>query len=320
MISGRTSLGNTRLLLENVPLRVPFMRSEGILIIRPGALGDTLLTIPLIHTVRKRWPHARIVFLGTRRYRDLLPPDVVFQDFEATEWLWLFAGQDQELEPSAQSYERAFVILTRPERVMRNLLLAGTTNVLHAPPAPHTGTPMVVHLHQSLNLPVPPQRPCLASSVRNARDDTLWVHPGSGGPSKCVPLPLLADLVSQVKASTGYRVMVSMTAEDTFLVRSPGWDALVNDPGTLVLKDLSLKELCRRVGSPRLFLGNDSGISHLAAALGVPAVVFFVRSDPSIWAPWTDPASLLVMDLRGQDLTAIDSRSMASAIRSFLGT
>jgi ADP-heptose:LPS heptosyltransferase len=307
-------------LLDHVPLQVFLMRSEDILIVRPGALGDTILTIPLIHTVRKLWSHARIVFLGSRRYTDLLPPDVVCQDFEATAWLWLFAGQDQELESSVQSYDRAFVILTRPERVMRNLLQAGTMNVLHASPAPHARTPMVVHLHQGLNLPVPPPRPCLAGSVREVRDDTLWVHPGSGGPSKCIPLPLLADLVLQVRGSTGYRVIVSMTSEDAFLIRAPGWDALVNDPGTLLLKDLSLKELCRQVGSPRLFLGNDSGISHLAAALGVPAVVFFVRTDPSIWAPWTDPASLLVMDLRDRDLTAIDSQSMASAIRSFLMT
>jgi len=44
----------------------------------------------------------------------------------------------------------------------------------------------------------------------------------------------------------------------------------------------------------QLFVGNDSGPAHMAAAFGVPVVAIFGPSDPSIWGPWRTPARVLV--------------------------
>jgi ADP-heptose:LPS heptosyltransferase len=47
-----------------------------------------------------------------------------------------------------------------------------------------------------------------------------------------------------------------------------------------------LKEALKLIASAALFVGNDSGPAHMAAAFGVPVVVIFGESDPAIWGPW----------------------------------
>jgi ADP-heptose:LPS heptosyltransferase len=51
-----------------------------------------------------------------------------------------------------------------------------------------------------------------------------------------------------------------------------------------------------------LYLGNESGICHLAAGLGVPSIVLFVSTDPAQWAPWAPEEQVVPIDLRGRDL------------------
>lgn len=48
----------------------------------------------------------------------------------------------------------------------------------------------------------------------------------------------------------------------------------------------SLTEVKSLLPAAALFVGNDSGPAHMAAAFGVPSVVIFGRSDPAIWGPW----------------------------------
>jgi heptosyltransferase-3 len=55
--------------------------------------------------------------------------------------------------------------------------------------------------------------------------------------------------------------------------------------GTLVAQDLALPHLAAVLEKCAVFLGHDSGISHLAAACGVPCLLFFGPTDPETWAP-----------------------------------
>src|SRR5208283_5023173 len=54
--------------------RIDRMSSTTVLVIRPGALGDTILTLPFLDTIQAENPDAKITFLGNRSYRDLIPP------------------------------------------------------------------------------------------------------------------------------------------------------------------------------------------------------------------------------------------------------
>lgn len=48
---------------------------------------------------------------------------------------------------------------------------------------------------------------------------------------------------------------------------------------------MALVELSRHLAAARLYLGNDSGVSHLAAAVGCPTVAVFGPTEPRVWAP-----------------------------------
>lgn len=56
-------------------------------------------------------------------------------------------------------------------------------------------------------------------------------------------------------------------------------------PGIVRLEQRPLEELVAHFSQCRLFLGHDSGISHLAAACGAPCLLLFGPTDPSVWAP-----------------------------------
>jgi len=55
----------------------------------------------------------------------------------------------------------------------------------------------------------------------------------------------------------------------------------------------SLADIKRLLARAALFVGNDSGPAHMAAAFGVPSVVIFGPSDPAIWGPWRAPGEVL---------------------------
>jgi len=57
------------------------------------------------------------------------------------------------------------------------------------------------------------------------------------------------------------------------------------EPGTLSFDGLTLPQVAALLGSSGLYLGNDSGISHIAGAVGTSGVVVFGPTDPTTWAP-----------------------------------
>jgi len=76
-----------------------------------------------------------------------------------------------------------------------------------------------------------------------------------------------------------------------------------------------LYELACWLATARLYIGNDSGITHLAAAVGTPVVAIFGPTDPCIWAPRGDHVSVV----RG-DLDAISVGQVLSAVLAATGS
>jgi ADP-heptose:LPS heptosyltransferase len=62
------------------------------------------------------------------------------------------------------------------------------------------------------------------------------------------------------------------------------------------LDDLSLPEVTALARRARLFVGNDSGIAHIAAAAGAPCVVVFGSSNIAHWRPWTTKPNEVVRE------------------------
>jgi lipopolysaccharide heptosyltransferase III len=73
-----------------------------------------------------------------------------------------------------------------------------------------------------------------------------------------------------------------------------------------------LSEVKSILKSAAVFLGNDSGPAHMAAAFGIPSIVIFGASDPVVWAPWKTPAQVLA--LAGQDSCPISVDDVLAAV------
>ena len=100
------------------------------------------------------------------------------------------------------------------------------------------------------------------------REDFAVIHPFSGSPRKNWPLERFQELAERLQR----RMPVC-------------WCCGPEDerPGAVRIADLY--ELARWLSTARIFIGNDSGVTHLAAAAGTPVVVLFGPTDPGVWAP-----------------------------------
>ncbi len=270
---------------------------ESVLVVRPGALGDTLLTLPLLETLRAKYPRAQIRFLGTGAYRSVVPPGVLFHAVDSPEWLWLFSEAPRKPCPVWGCPTHAYVFLKKPETVIANLRLRGISDIRQCSTEPSPGRHLVEDLHQRAGFPIPARSPALVTHLGGARSDMIWMHPGSGGQRKCMPLPEMALLGGLLKDATGWELVVTAGEADGFLHKSPGWDDLVGQPGTRLLDRVSLTELVSQMRGAGLYVGNDSGISHLAANLGITSLVFYLETDRSCWAPWVPADQVMTLDL-----------------------
>ena len=128
----------------------------------------------------------------------------------------------------------------------------------------------------------------------------ILLHPGSGAfaPARRWP-PANWATVADALLSAGYTVALVGGAEEAPLreaVRAhmQHADALQDMGG-----NTSIAELAHVMQNARLFLGGDSGLVHLAAAVGTPVVAPYGPTDPHAWGPWSGAAWQHIASLEG---------------------
>ncbi len=82
-------------------------------------------------------------------------------------------------------------------------------------------------------------------------------------------------------------------------------------PGALHIPDLF--ELARFLAGARAYIGNDSGITHLAAALGIPTLALFAPTDPAVWGP----RGKAVRIIRSETMADISPETVVDALHDF---
>jgi hypothetical protein len=110
----------------------------------------------------------------------------------------------------------------------------------------------------------------------------LFVHPGAGGPGKCWAADGFARAITGAAARARMNVVVHQGPADA--AQAAALRRHVGD-GVVWLVEPSLPALAGALAHAHVYLGNDSGVSHLAAALGVPSLVLFDARHQA-WAPW----------------------------------
>lgn len=111
---------------------------------------------------------------------------------------------------------------------------------------------------------------------------TILVHPGSGGRRKVWPLVNWQGLLDWMRCELPFQPILSIGPADGYLDQ---FSDSARAAGIPVVKGLSLLRLSALLSLCALYIGSDSGVSHLAAAVGVPTITVFGPSDPNVWAP-----------------------------------
>lgn len=277
------------------------MRS--ILVLRGGALGDFLVTLPALAALRARWPAARIELAGNATAawlavtRGLL--DAAHSQHEAR-WSALYGATPLPADFAAflASFDLVLNFWPDPEGDLAGRFpVAPTQRFLTAPALP-TLTPAAAHYGaplQALGLEVhdhlfrldAPSSSFWSRGAPNAGNIApqspvrhgITIHPGSGSLKKNWPAENWRTLIPQLPAPV---TLVLGEAElERWSPSSAGLTANVH----ATLHSPPLETLVAHLSQTRLFLGHDSGISHLAAACGAPSLLLFGPTDPATWAP-----------------------------------
>lgn len=107
------------------------------------------------------------------------------------------------------------------------------------------------------------------------------IHPGSGSPHKCSEPALLAQAVTWLQANGAAPVLVGGPADDERLAEVSSRCAIPPP----AYRGLDLLSVAGLLAHGSLFLGHDSGLTHLAASLHIQTVALFGPTDCSRWAP-----------------------------------
>jgi hypothetical protein len=155
-------------------------------------------------------------------------------------------------------------------------------------------------------------RAALAEAGWGGRRRLLVVQPGAGGAAKRWPPDGFATALAELTARRDVDVVVHEGPAD-----AEAADALcARLPSALRLHHPSLPALAGALAAAALYLGNDSGVSHLAAAVGVPAVVLYATANLA-WRPWAAHAEVVTVSMARMESS--DLVAVGSAIRRRLG-
>ncbi len=272
-------------------------KAQNIVVVRPGALGDTILTIPLIRSIQEKHPAAKITLLGNSAYSSILPSDIAFENLDSMKFSSLFQVNGAEMLPAKITPpDLIFLIVKSPEPLRSNLQAWTNGPVIWIDSAPKSGIHMVDLFHSQIGLPAPKKAPCLLHIKPETKINAAWLHPGSGGKGKCLDLSFFIELSARIHGEFGMKTFFSVGYADHFLKKHPKWPLIEEMEWISILDDLSLDQLCALLGGARYFVGNDSGISHFAANLGIPGAVFFKETDPRIWRPWVSREQMTTIE------------------------
>ena len=271
-----------------------------ILIIHPGALGDVLQAVPALRGLRAQTPGATLVLAGQPRLGRLLVALGVVDEARAFDGLGLDAlFTEGPVPPSLAEWLGGFARVVSwfgaREPTYRARLGALAAELTVARPVPDDETPVWRHLRATLSLGDLAETDSVAPIRLPARPpgaSAVVVHAGSGGAWKQWPPDRFAEAIGEATARHAVPVIVHQGPADRAAV-----DALLArlDRPVERLVEPELPDLAAILSGARAYLGGDSGISHLAAAVGAPSVVLFPPAHLPRWSPWSPSARPVAM-------------------------
>ena len=273
-----------------------------LLVVRPGALGDAVLTLPALASLRAQGA-GRIVLLGNPHGWGFLSATqnlLAIVDIDQARWLPLFGGT-APLSLAARALlrvEAAILYLSKAAALAGQLRRLDIARIhVVEPPGrglrrpPHAATRLLRPFDGETAGALSPDDPLLAPSAAERQAVArhfpgsgrhLLLHPGSGGRGKCWPVERFAALASWA-ARQGLAGLALFGPADADLV-APFRQALADPADCAIAADLSLRDLLVLATAAAAYVGNDAGPTHLAA-LAAPTLALFGPTEPAVWRP-----------------------------------
>ncbi len=247
---------------------------------------------------------------GPSEVHDRLP-------WEGPELARLLAGETSDGPLGTALREADLVLAYTRDVFLEAVLRARTRRLLVHDPAPPVAGP---HASRWLagplrtiglsDWPDPPdlvfgeaERAAADALVRALPGRFLAVHPGSGSAAKNWPAERFLAFARAAELPKPWLLVLGPAEEP---------ERWAGTPQAVIARDLPLRVLGSVLSRAALFVGNDSGVSHLAAAAGAPTLALFAATDPSLWSP----VGRKVRPLDGRAPTAIAVEEALSEARA----
>jgi heptosyltransferase-2 len=274
-----------------------------ILVIRGGALGDFVLTLPVLAALRRHYPAHRLEVLGYPSIASLAAAGGLADGVSALEsprFAGFFVRNGSWSDGVAAwfaGFDWIISYVHDPQGVFRgNVARCSSVPFIAGPHRPDEtlavhATELLLRPLQALGIRGADPRPRLSLRSTPPAGPRLALHPGSGSEGKNWPEAKWAELL---------QLLAAQSARDLLLIggeaegdRCARLAAALPSGRAHIAQNLPLTELARLMQGCGAFIGHDSGITHLAAALDLPGLVLWGETALTTWRPQSERMTIL---------------------------
>jgi heptosyltransferase III len=325
-----------------------FQNTSRVIIMHQGALGDFLLALPVFEGLHRLHPDMRLDFWTRPNHVALIASRPYLGQFHSTDGPELTPFFHDELWKEAAPpafFQNARAILVFGQATARTLAdrlgkrVSARVAWIRSFPDATCRQPVsrfLVRQMQQAGWPIEETLPRLNPAPAEKNFVQEWfreqgwggspvvLHPGSGGVRKIWPLQRWWELLRWLCRVRQAPVVMVMGPADGCLQAMAGEAVQL---GVTLARDLSLPRLAALLAACRLYIGNDSGVTHLAAVTGTPCIAIFGKTSPQVWAPPGQNVRVLVSQWREEEILHLAPNApvqhlepaMEAALRSVFG-
>ena len=253
-----------------------------ILVIREGALGDLILTFPVFSSLKRSGFFVGVA--GNRNYKKFIEKYAqidIFIPVNSSEFLPLFSpslSEKFEIEKKLSDFDIILCYSEKKKPFSENLEKTCREKVIWHPVK---NEDLKIHITDYLLLPV--KTLCTQISkipkikIKRKMPQYITIHPGSGSKKKNWEKENYAELIEKI-GKEKVKVLLG-PAEETDI---EFWKNFI--PENLIVNP-DFDEIIKIAERTKIYIGNDSGITHLFAATGIPVIAIFGPTSPDVWGP-----------------------------------
>jgi len=282
---------------------------KSILIVHQGAIGDFILSLPALEAIHRFYSQARFIFLGHPSILAIIQSRLYFDSvLNCADKRWapfynskgkMVTGASDLLPP----VDSIFAFCRSSSQPFVDNLASIYSKPAHLiEPFPEPDLALHVSEYQCRQLEELgiPALPCPPPVIAPSQDDFLearrfveqnltkgehliLLHPGSGGRIKLWSVAGWLDVIIKMSGHNNIRICLIEGPADSYIVQQLCSE--LRSTSLLLADNWPLGKLAALMKQSSLYLGNDSGITHLAAACNTPTIALFGPTEPRIWGP-----------------------------------